>query len=151
MMAAGVVMKKFTLNLSLMLHPCELVAAIVVSEMNERLSPKKAPPTTTAVSRAAGEPVDCASPAAMGTSATIVPTLVPMDSEMKQVARKSPGRSILSGNSDSIKSTVASTEPMALADWAKAPASMKIHSMSMMLLLLAPLLKMSTLWRSPFL
>ena len=146
-MAAGVVMKKFTLNLSLMLHPCELVAAIVVSEMNDRLSPKKAPPTTTAVSRAAGEPVDCANPAAMGTSAT----MVPIERDMKQVARKSPGRSILSGNSDSIKSTVASTEPMALADWAKAPASMKIHSMSMMLLLLAPLLKMSTLWRSPFL
>ena len=81
-------MKKFTLNLSLMLHPCELVAAIVVSDINERLSPKKAPPTTTAVSRAADEPVDCASPAAIGTSATIVPTLVPMDSDMKQVARK---------------------------------------------------------------
>ena len=36
---------KFTRNLSRMAHPWVRVAAIVVSEMNERLSPKKAPPT----------------------------------------------------------------------------------------------------------
>ena len=39
----------FTLNLSCILQPCVRVAAMVVSEMNERLSPKKAPPVITAV------------------------------------------------------------------------------------------------------
>ena len=93
-MAAGTTMNEFTLNLSLSLQPCVEVAAMVVSEMNDRLSPKKEPPTTTAVRKGMLLPVSVAIPTAMGDKATIVPTLVPMLSDMKQAARNSPGSSI---------------------------------------------------------
>ena len=47
-MAAGRAIQRLVLNLSDILQPCERVAAMVVSEMNDMLSPKKAPPSTTA-------------------------------------------------------------------------------------------------------
>ena len=71
-------------------QPWLLVAATVVSEMKERLSPKKAPPTMMAVTNATPMPVSAAMPLAMGTSATMVPTDVPMAMETKQAARKRP-------------------------------------------------------------
>ena len=89
-------MRRLTLNLSAMEHPSVLVAAIVVSDMNDRLSPKNDPPTMIPVMKAVYEdrlsPPESAGaiPAAIGTSATIVPTLVPMDMEIKHEARKSP-------------------------------------------------------------
>ena len=149
MIAAGKVMKKLTRNLSFILHPCELVAAIVVSEINERLSPKKAPPTTIAVRSAELIPVDCASPAAIGTRATIVPTLVPIDRLIKHVARNNPGNNILSGSIDSITFTVASTAPIIFAALAKAPARIKIHNISIMLRALTPRLNVSMLFLRP--
>ena len=94
MIAAGITMKKFTRNLSLKRHPCVWVAIIVVSEMKERLSPKKEPPTMTAVIIATSAFVSPATPAAMGTKAAMVPTLVPMEREMKQAARNNPAKSI---------------------------------------------------------
>ena len=81
--AAGITICEFTRNLSLMLQPCVWVATTVVSLINDRLSPKYAPPTTTAVSKAIELPVEWATPAAIGTSATTVPTLVPMETDMK--------------------------------------------------------------------
>ena len=98
MKAAGATMRMLALNLSAIEHSCVLVAAIVVSEMNERLSPKNAPPTMMAVMNgvlvnvpaAPPKASSSAIPAATGTNATIVPTLVPMDMEMKHDARKSP-------------------------------------------------------------
>ena len=67
-------------------------------------------------------PMECARPAAIGTRATTVPTLVPMDTEMKQAARKSPGKIMLAGRALNARFTVASTAPIALAEAAKAPA-----------------------------
>ena len=84
MTAAGAAMLRFALNLSDIEQFCVRVAAMVVSEMKERLSPKKAPPTMIAVMNATLHPVSEAIPAAMGTRATMVPTLVPTDIEMKQ-------------------------------------------------------------------
>ena len=46
MIAAGSAIGKFSLNLSFILQPCVFVAAIVVSEMKERLSPNIEPPIT---------------------------------------------------------------------------------------------------------
>ena len=66
------------------------VAAIVVSEIKDRLSPKKAPPTTIAVIYGKAIPVLSANPAATGTKATIVPTEVPTEREIKQEAAKRP-------------------------------------------------------------
>ena len=84
--------------------------------------------------------IEWASPAAIGTSATTVPTLVPMDTEIKQAARNSPGRIMLAGRMLSARLTVASTAPIALAEAAKEPANTYIHSMSIRLLAPAPLL-----------
>ena len=136
--AAGTTMKAFTRNLSLILHPCVCVATTVVSEMNERLSPKNDPPTTTAVIMATLVSVVWAMPAAMGTRATMVPTLVPMLSEMKQAATKSPARSILPGRRLNVRFTVASMLPIVLAALANAPAITNIHSISIMFSALAP-------------
>ena len=98
MAAAGATILKLTLNLSCIEHLWVRVAAMVVSDMNERLSPKKAPPTMIAVMNGVlymklPSPVVAiwsAMPAAIGTRATMVPTLVPMDMEMKQAAINSP-------------------------------------------------------------
>ena len=57
---------------------------------------------------------------------------------MKQAARKIPAANRLPGRMDMAKFTVASTAPIALAVWAKAPARMKINTISMILLLAAP-------------
>ena len=84
--------------------------------------------------------IEWASPAAIGTSATTVPTLVPMDTEIKHAARNSPGRIMLAGRMLSARLTVASTAPIALAEAAKEPANTYIHNMSIRLLAPAPLL-----------
>ena len=83
-------------------------------------------------------PVFSASPMATGVSATMVPTLVPIDKEMKQEARKMPANKRLSGRIWSVRFTVASMAPICLALCAKAPARMNIHTISMIFLLEAP-------------
>ena len=108
-------MKELTLNLSLCRHPCVDVAAIVVSEMKERLSPKREPPTTKATRRGSDVSVDCAIPVAMGVSATMVPTLVPMEREIKQAPRNRPAISICSGKIWRASDTVASIHPVSRA------------------------------------
>ena len=95
-----------------MAHPWVRVAAIVVSEMNERLSPKKAPPhhdTRHEGQVHIGFYPQCLLPP--GTNATMVPTEVPMESEMKQAARKMPASSRWSGSRRSVRFTVASMAP----------------------------------------
>ena len=77
-------------------------------------------------------------PKAIGVSAAIVPTDVPIDKDMKQAATKMPGRRKDDGRSLSVRFTVASTAPMDFALLANAPARMNIHSMSMRLLSPAP-------------
>ena len=117
---------------------------MVVSDMNERLSPKKAPPTTTPTKSGKELPVAVARPAAMGTRATMQPTLVPMAMLTKQVVRKMTGRINRSGTMRSMSATVESMQPMSLALAAKAPANTNTQSMSMMPGLPAPLLNVST-------
>lgn len=81
MSAAGTTIMEFTRNLSRITQPCVLVEAMVVSEMNDRLSPKKEPPTTMATMKGRSIPALCANPVATGVRATIVPTPVPIESE----------------------------------------------------------------------
>ena len=68
----------------------------------------------------------------------MVPTLVPIDMEMKQAARKSPGSRNFPGRRVSVRLTVASTLPIALAVEAKAPAIMNIQIIRRTLLSPAP-------------
>ena len=115
MMAAGTTIIEFTRNLSRITHSWVFVEAMVVSEIKDKLSPKKEPPTTTATIKGRAISVFSASPTATGVRATIVPTLVPMDKEIKQAAMKMPASNRLSGRICSVRLTVASIAPICFA------------------------------------
>lgn len=83
-------------------------------------------------------PVLSAMPTATGVRATMVPTDVPMENDMKHAAMKMPARIRLPGMTSREMLTAASMAPMALADWAKMPAMTNIHIICMMFLLAAP-------------
>ena len=138
MSAAGATMSMFVRNLSRIEQPCVRVAAMVVSEINERLSPNKAPPTTMATSHAVSHPVCSAMAEAMGVRATIVPTDVPTEMDVKQAARNIPAGRNASGTIFNVRATVASTAPIALVEAAKAPARTKIHIISIIFTSVAP-------------
>gem|GEM_PF-6555270 len=131
-MAAGTARATFAMNLSRISTPCVRVAAIVVSEIMERLSPNMAPETMAPASRAGDKPSGPANAMAMGATAAIVPQLVPTASEIRDETRKSPATMKLSGIATRAKMTAESTAPLALATAAKAPARMKIRHISMM-------------------
>ena len=99
----------------------------------------------TAVIRGTPTPVSWAMPAAMGTRATTVPTLVPMAIEMKHAARKRPAKINFPGRIRSVALTVASMAPMSRAVAANAPASTKIQIIRSTLRFPAPLEKMAIL------
>ena len=105
---------------------------MVVSEMNDRLSPKNAPPITAATNSGTLSPPVAARSTASGTRATTVPTDVPMESDMKHAATNRPGSSNWRGRYLRVAVTVASMAPISLASDANAPARMKIHIMYMM-------------------
>ena len=133
MSAAGKAMRKLLRNLSFMLTPCVRVAAIVVSEMNERLSPNIAPPTTVPTHNGRLKPALAATVTAMGVSTVMVPTLVPMASEMMQAMTKRPGMAAWAGSMSSSRFAVLSAPPAALAMPENAPAIRKMKSMMTML------------------
>ena len=97
-MAAGSTIKKFCLNLSFISQPCVLTAAIVVSLIIERLSPNIAPHTTAPTQIGIPRPVFSAIPTAIGVRAVIVPTLVPIDTDIKQPIINIPTTAIFDGN-----------------------------------------------------
>ena len=139
-------MRMLVRNLSLSRTPCERVATMVVSEMNERLSPKNAPPTTAPTTKGRARPEDEATPVVTGTKAITVPTLVPMLSETKQAARNNPGTNSETGSARSVMATVESMAPICLAEAANAPARMKIQSIIIKFFSPAP--RLNTLTRS---
>ena len=114
-MAAGTTINELTLNLSLIVHPCVRVEAIVVSDIKERLSPKKEPPTTIATIKGSATPTLSASPIATGVNATMVPTLVPIESEIKHAAKKIPANNKLLGRICNVRFTVSLMAPISLA------------------------------------
>ena len=92
----------------------------------------------TAVSNATLLFVCVAMPAAIGTKVTTVPTLVPMDIDIKHAVTKSPGRIMLGGRMLSARLTVVSMAPMPLADCENAPARTYIHNIKSKLGVEAP-------------
>ena len=70
---------------------------------------------------------------AIGTRAAIVPTLVPVASEMKHDARKILLKTKPGGTALSASCIVASMAPICFAVAAKAPAKMNIHNICMTL------------------
>ena len=131
------------MNLSFISQPWVLVAAIVVSEIIDKLSPNIAPQTTDATATAVSIPVFSATPTAIGTNATIVPIDVPTDNDIKQAITNIPAIIILLGSIDKPKFTVESTAPIDFATCAKAPASMNINTIKIILLFPAPLKNIS--------
>ena len=105
-----------------------------------------------AVMKPVSMPDSVAIPAATGTRATMVPTLVPIAIEMKQEARKRPTYIIDGGRIASVTLTVASIAPISFAVSAKAPARMNIQSMRRTFFCPAPCEKTAILSSSgPFL
>ncbi len=102
-MAAGRAIQKFSRNLSFIWQPWPLQAAMVVSEMKERLSPNMAPPTTEPTHRARSKPEAVDTAAAMGVMRVMVPTEVPMAQETKQLMMNSTTTAKRAGKMDSRK------------------------------------------------
>ena len=146
--AAARAIFKLARNFSRISTPCVRVAAIVVSEIIDRLSPNIAPPTTTPRQRPGETSRLWVKPIAIGANATTVPTDVPIASEMKQPTRNSPGSSHLPGIIAMARWTVPSTAPIILAVLANAPARIKIKHIDMMSTLPMPWANSSTLLRS---
>ena len=69
-------------------QPWPLQAAMVVSEIKERLSPNIPPPSTAATHMAGEKPEAPATERAMGVMRVMVPTEVPMARETKQLTTK---------------------------------------------------------------
>ena len=101
--AAGRAIQKFSLNLSFISHPCPLHAAIVVSEIKERLSPNIAPPITDATQNAISKPDALDTATAIGVNNVIVPTEVPIATDTKQATTNKTATENLAGISVSIK------------------------------------------------
>lgn len=88
--AEGKEMAKFARNLSFIFTPCVLVAAMVVSEIMDRLSPNIDPPMAAPTTRVVFRPPALASPSAIGVTAVTVPTEVPVDMEINADITKMP-------------------------------------------------------------
>ncbi len=131
--AAGRAIQKFALNLSFILHPCPEVAATVVSEMNERLSPNIAPPITVATQKGRLSPEIAEMFTAIGVRTAIVPQEVPIAIEMKHATAKITAAANSTGMMSSMKYDTAAaldcpTVPV------NTPANRKINSIIMMFL-----------------
>ncbi|CJV99103.1 Uncharacterised protein [Streptococcus pneumoniae] len=142
--AAGNTIKKFVLNLSFISVPCERTAAIVVSEINDKLSPNIAPPTTVAIVSAIEISVCPLIPTAIGANAAIVPMEVPIANEINAPITKMPATINPCGKIDNAKLTVESTPPIPFAVSENAPASTKIRTIIIISGFPAPLANRST-------
>ena len=130
--AAGAAMRPLARNLSFMRTPWVRVAAMVVSEIMERLSPNIDPPITAPMRRAGASPSGPAKPSAMGVTAAMVPQEVPMAREIRQETRNTPATISPAGMQARASTTAASTAPEPFAMVANAPARTKMRHMIMM-------------------
>ena len=131
-------MPKFSRNLSFMAQPCPLQAAMVVSEIKERLSPNMAPPITDATHRGTLNPDAPATARAMGVIRVMVPTEVPMARETKQATTNRTATAYWAGMMDrrqyaTLSALLRPTTPT------KMPAVIKMRIMIMMFLSPTPL------------
>ena len=125
--AAGSAIQKFSRNLSFISHPCPLQAAIVVSDMKERLSPNMEPPITDATQSAWEKPDVCETAAAIGVRRVIVPTEVPIAVETKHATTNRTATANRAGMIDSIKYATLSALLLPTTP-TKVPAVRKISS-----------------------
>ena len=126
MIAAGRAIAKLERNLSFISTPCVRVAAIVVSEIIDKLSPNMAPQIVAATTRYTFRPPASASPMAIGVTATTVPTDVPVEIPMNPEITNTPAATNCGGRTDMPRFTTASTPPISLDTVVNAPANKKI-------------------------
>ena len=86
-----------------MAQPCPLHAAMVVSEINDKLSPNIAPPTTEPMQSGIAKFVLLPSATAIGVISVMVPTEVPIATETNALTTKSTNTENLAGMMESIK------------------------------------------------
>ena len=86
-----------------MAQPWPLQAAMVVSEMKERLSPNMAPPITVPTQRGREKPEAADTATAMGVMRVMVPTEVPMAVDTKALTTKITATAKRAGMMDSKK------------------------------------------------
>ena len=120
-----------------------LLAAIVVSEISDILSPNIAPPTAAPKTIEGLSPKFCAIETAIGTIAAIVPQEVPIASEIRAEITNKPSTIKRGGTKCSAILTAASTPPAAEAAAVNAPARIKIRHIIIMSLLPMPSAKSS--------
>ena len=101
--AAGSAILKLARNFSFIWQPWVEQAAMVVSEINDRLSPNMLPPMTDATHSGRLKPESLATATAMGVSRVMVPTLVPMAMDTKHATTNSTATASLAGAMDSRK------------------------------------------------
>ena len=100
---------------------------IVVSETNDKLSPKKAPPTTAPIATGIEIPLACRQKsAATGPTAATVPRAEPIAVDKKADIRNMPINKNFAGTNDIVQFTKDSIEPMLLVTSPNAPAKRKI-------------------------
>lgn len=99
------------------------MAAIVVSEIIDKLSPNIDPPTSAPSIIGRFIPADSAKPIAIGPRAVIVPTDDPVAIDKKHAIKNIPAVKNLAGMKVMPKLTTDSTPPEADASAEKAPAS----------------------------
>ena len=87
---AGKAIFPFIRNLSFISQPCDWVAAMVVSEIKERLSPNIAPPKSEPAISSTFTLGKLTKPAAIGAKLTTAPTEVPEAKERKEAMTKTP-------------------------------------------------------------
>ena len=88
--AAGIAIFELKRNLSFIWQPKVCVAAIVVSEIRERLSPNMAPERRHAPINPKGEPLFSAKAITIGPKVTMEPTEVPDAKERNEAITKTP-------------------------------------------------------------
>ena len=129
MMAAGKAIRKFRRNLSFISTFWPRAAAMVVSEMKDRLSPNIAPPTTAPSSMTMFKLAFSATPTAMGVMAAMVPMEGPQAVDISMAMINTPPSRNWVGTRDNPRFTTASRPPMTLATEENAPDREKIISM----------------------
>ena len=116
---------------------------MVVSEINDKLSPNIAPPITVAINSCIESPVCSPIAKPIGARATIVPTEVPIAKDIKHAIMNKPITNKFCGKMDSAKFTVASIAPIPFAVSENAPASKKIITINITFEFPAPVVKIS--------
>ncbi|BDG75540.1 hypothetical protein wNi1_00900 [Wolbachia pipientis] len=136
---------KVSFILSFTEAPCEEVAAIVVSDIIERLLPNIDPPITAPTPTAQSKAPFCAKLTAIGVISAITPIDVPIALEIKVESKNIPGSNNLAGRNRIVKLVITFILPSDSVTVENAPANRKIKHTVRVVLLPIPFIRVSIL------